>query len=205
MRRSGDVVRVSAELINTEDGSAQWSERYDRPYKDLFALQDEITHAVAGALKAKLLPAEHAAAQSDRPPSGSLEAYNAYLQGQSTPPATRKSIYRKAIEFFTRADATRSALYPRLVRALDNLGQRWRGFLDGAPAQEAYAKAREAAGARSTSRRVSPMRTSAQGYLFLRADFNWRGAEAEYRRAIGARAERCQCEIRFRQPTDYFR
>src|SRR5262249_44613274 len=43
VRRSGDVVRVSAELIRTEDGSAQWSERYDRPYKDLFALQDEIT------------------------------------------------------------------------------------------------------------------------------------------------------------------
>jgi len=50
VRRSGDVVRVSAELISTADGSAQWSERYDRPYKDLFALQDEITRAVAGAL-----------------------------------------------------------------------------------------------------------------------------------------------------------
>jgi TolB-like protein len=82
VRRAGDVVRVSAELISTEDGSAQWSERYDRPYKDLFALQDEITRAVAEALRTKLLPGEHAAAQSERPPSGSLEAYNAFLQGQ---------------------------------------------------------------------------------------------------------------------------
>jgi len=48
VRRSGDLVRVSTELISTEDGSAQWSERYDRPYKDLFSLQDEITRAVAG-------------------------------------------------------------------------------------------------------------------------------------------------------------
>jgi TolB-like protein len=47
VRRSGDTVRVTAELINTADGSAQWSERYDRPYKELFALQDEITRAVA--------------------------------------------------------------------------------------------------------------------------------------------------------------
>ena len=51
MRQSGDMVRVSAELIDTADGSTQWSERYDRPYKDLFALQDEITRAVAGALQ----------------------------------------------------------------------------------------------------------------------------------------------------------
>ena len=48
VRKSGDMVRVSAELIDTADGSAQWSEHYDRPYKDLFALQDEITRAVAG-------------------------------------------------------------------------------------------------------------------------------------------------------------
>ena len=77
VRRSGDIVRVNAELINTADGSTQWSERYDRPYKDLFALQDEITRAVAVALRSKLVPGEHAAAQSERPPSGSLEAYNA--------------------------------------------------------------------------------------------------------------------------------
>jgi hypothetical protein len=78
VRKSGDTVRVSAELIDTGDGSKQWSQRYDRPYQDLFALQDEITRAVAGALEAKLLPGAHAAAaQIERPPGGSLEAYNA--------------------------------------------------------------------------------------------------------------------------------
>jgi TolB-like protein len=56
VRHAGEMVRVSAELIDTADGSTQWSERYDRPYKDLFALQDEITHAVAVALKAHLVP-----------------------------------------------------------------------------------------------------------------------------------------------------
>src|SRR5215469_1658154 len=81
VRRAGDVVRVSAELINAADGTMQWSERYDRPYKDLFALQDELTHAVAGALKAKLLITS-GQAQSDRRPSGSLEAYTALLQGR---------------------------------------------------------------------------------------------------------------------------
>jgi TolB-like protein len=96
VRKSGDMIRVSAELIDTADGSAQWSEHYDRPYRDLFALQDEITRAVAGALKTKLLPGEHAAAQSEQPPSGNLEAYNALLQGRFYYPRGTEADMRKA-------------------------------------------------------------------------------------------------------------
>ncbi|MGH8278931.1 MAG: hypothetical protein ACRETQ_05130, partial [Gammaproteobacteria bacterium] len=55
VQRLGDEVRISAELVNCADGSTLWSEHYDRPYKDLFALQDDITNAVASVLKAKLL------------------------------------------------------------------------------------------------------------------------------------------------------
>jgi TolB-like protein/Flp pilus assembly protein TadD len=184
VRRSGDVVRVSAELINTTDGSAQWSERYDRPYKDLFALQDEITRAVAVALRTKLLPGEHAAAQSERPPSGSLDAYNAFLQGQFYLLRQTEADYRKAIESFTEA----TELDPRYALAWSGLSRAWAGlgvqFVEGAPAQEAYAKARAAAD-RALS--LSPELASAhvaRGYVLLVADFDWRGAEAEYRRAV---------------------
>ncbi|HKI85237.1 MAG TPA: serine/threonine-protein kinase, partial [Thermoanaerobaculia bacterium] len=52
--RAGDEVRVRAELVNAADGTTLWSHHYDRPYKDLFALQDDITKAVASALEAKL-------------------------------------------------------------------------------------------------------------------------------------------------------
>src|SRR5215467_2704215 len=117
VRRAGEVVRVSAELIKTEDGSAQWSERYDRPYKDLFALQDEITHAVAGALRTKLLPGEHAAAQTERPPSGSLDAYNAYLQGQFYYSRNTQADFRKAIESYAHA----TELDPRYALAWSGL------------------------------------------------------------------------------------
>ncbi len=83
VRNAGDQVRVSAELIDTSDGSTQWSERYDRPYKDLFGLQDDLTRAVAGALRAHLIPREDVSAQqTDRPPSGGLDAYNAVLEGK---------------------------------------------------------------------------------------------------------------------------
>src|SRR3954463_16087258 len=82
VRRAGDEVRISAALVRAADGSTSWSERYDRPYKDLFKLQDDITQAVATSLKARLLTDTGAVIQSDRPPSGNLDAYNAYLRGK---------------------------------------------------------------------------------------------------------------------------
>jgi TolB-like protein/Flp pilus assembly protein TadD len=184
VRRSGDVVRVSAELINTVDGSAQWSERYDRPYKDLFALQDEITRAVAGALWAKLVPGEHAAAQSEQPPSGSLEAYDAFLQGQFYFSRDTEADLRKAIESYAQA----SALDPRYALAWSSLSVAWTDlsdeFLVGAQAQEAYAKSRAAADRALTLAPELAAAHVARGWLLLNADFDWRGAEGEFRRAL---------------------
>jgi TolB-like protein/Tfp pilus assembly protein PilF len=184
VRRSGEVVRVSAELIDTTDGSTQWSERYDRPYRDLFALQDEITRAVAEALRAKLLPGEHAAAESERPPGGSLEAYNALLQGRFYDLRETEADTRKAIEFYKQA----TQLDPRYALAWSELARAWAGlgaeFLGGVPAQEAYAKAR---GAAERAVALSPDLLTAhlaRGYVLQIADFDWRGAEAEFRRAI---------------------
>src|SRR3546814_6438494 len=57
VRHAGDTVRITAQLIRAADGSTLWSEHYDRPFRDLFALQDEITREVASALKAR--SAEH--------------------------------------------------------------------------------------------------------------------------------------------------
>ena len=184
VRRSGEMVRVNAELIDTADGSTQWSERYDRPYKDLFALQDEITRAVAEALKARLLPGEHAVAQSERPPGGSLEAYNALLQGQFYFLRQTEADHRKAIEYYSQA----TQLDPRYALAWSWLSAAWALFgaeyLAHAPAQEAYAKAREAA---ERALALSPELAAAhiaRGVLLVEADLDWRGAEAEFRRAL---------------------
>jgi TolB-like protein/Flp pilus assembly protein TadD len=183
VRKSGDMIRVSAELIDTRDGSTQWTERYDRQYKDLFALQDEITHAVVGALRTKLLLGEHAEAQSDRPPSGNLDAYNALLQGRFYAFRDSEADLRKAVAFFTQA----TQLDPRYALAWSELSHSWTvlsgNFLEGAAAREAYAKAR-AAGDRALS--LAPdlaAAHNARGDLLQGADLDWRGAEAEYRRA----------------------
>jgi tetratricopeptide (TPR) repeat protein len=178
------VVRVSAELIDTADGSTQWSEHYDRPYQDLFALQDEITRAVVGALRTKLLPGEHAAEQSERPPGGSLEAYNALLQGRFYHLRDTEADFRKAIEFYTQA----TELDPRYAFAWSGLSRVWThlssSYLEGAAAQEAYAKGREAV---DRALALSPDLAAAhvaRGSLLLNADFDWRGSEAEFRRAL---------------------
>jgi TolB-like protein/Flp pilus assembly protein TadD len=183
VQRAGDVVRVSVELIKATDGSAQWSERYDRPYEDLFALQDDITRAVAGALKSKLLPGEHAAAQSEQPPSDNLEAYNAYLEGQFYSSSVTEADVRKAIEYYTQA----TQLDPRYALAWSHLSVAWAafagGYLDGAPAQEAYAKASAAADRALTLSPELAEAHLARGELLRKADFDWRGAQAEFRRA----------------------
>ncbi len=81
VQRAGDTVRIGVALVSTADGRTVWTEQYDRPYQSLFALQDEIATAIARALQAKLLPPSSSEAPDDRPPNGSIDAYNAYLHG----------------------------------------------------------------------------------------------------------------------------
>src|SRR5688572_8065275 len=76
VRRAGTRVRVTAQLIQASDGTHLWSQRYDREMSDIFAVQDEIAAAIAGALKLKLVPASER-----RMPS--LPAYEAYLRYRS--------------------------------------------------------------------------------------------------------------------------
>jgi serine/threonine protein kinase/Flp pilus assembly protein TadD len=184
VRRSGDMIRVSAELIDTADGSLQWSQQYDRPYQSLFALQDEITRAVVAALQSRLLPGEHAAEQGDRPPGGNLEAYIAQLQGKFYLNYHAEADYRQAIEYYTQAtqlDPSYAFAWAGLARSWASLGAL---FLGGGPAQEAYANSRAAA-ARALA--LSPDLASAhvaRGRVLYRADFDWRGAVAESRRAL---------------------
>jgi len=184
VQHAGDVVRVSAELIDAANGHTLWSERYDRPYKDLFALQDDITKQVATALKAKLLTGDTAPAQTDRPPSGNLEAYTAFLQGKFYAARFIEADDREAIAQFS--EATR--LDPRYALAWAELSHTATGmaarFLEGEHAQQVYAQARQAA---TTALQLAPDVAAAHGalaYVRLTADFDWAGAEAEYRRGL---------------------
>ena len=184
VQHAGDTVRISAELIRAADGSAIWTQRYDRPYKDLFALQDEITQSVVGALKTKLLANDSAASQTDRPPSGNLDAYAAYLQGNFYAARNSEADLRQASASYakaTRLDPRYALAWAMSAQANLRLAA---GFLAGAEEQRVYAQAREAS---NTALMLDPNHAaahSAHGQLLTFVDFDWNGAEVEFRRAL---------------------
>ena len=185
VRRAGDEVRINATLVRAADGSTAWSERYDRPYKDLFKLQDDITNAVATSLKARLLTEEGAVVQSDRPPSGKLDAYTAYLQGKALFDRQTEADCRKSIESFDAAiaiDPQYAQAYAAKARSFTSLSAVFLG--DAAAAQQAYVEARTAV---NVALRLDPDLADAhlaRGKLILWSGFDWAGADAEYRRAL---------------------
>ena len=77
VRKAGDRVRITAQLIDGECGEHVWAERYDRDLTDIFAIQDEISHSIVNALKLKLLPEEKKAIEQRG--TTNAEAYKLYL------------------------------------------------------------------------------------------------------------------------------
>ena len=80
VRKAGQRVRITAQLVNGKDGGHLWAERYDRDLTDIFAMQDEITTTIVDQLKVKLLPGEKEAIS--KLPTENIEAYTYYLRGR---------------------------------------------------------------------------------------------------------------------------
>jgi adenylate cyclase len=80
VRKAGDRVRITVQLVNASDGYQLWSERYDREMQDIFEIQDEIAQRVVEALKIALTPTERKALS--KPKARELEAYEHYLRGR---------------------------------------------------------------------------------------------------------------------------
>ncbi|HEY8009549.1 MAG TPA: winged helix-turn-helix domain-containing protein [Rudaea sp.] len=181
VQRIGDDVRIGIQLVRTADGSTLWTQRFDRTYKDLFALQDEIALAVTGALQIKLLHSMPSAIETGRPASGNLEAYNAYLRGTYY---MGGQDMRRAIEQF--AEATR--LDPNYAQAWSWLGfwrtQFARYSLNGDEARAAYKQARQEI---ETALKLTPNYGHAHAHYanwLSTAEYDWNGALAEFRTAL---------------------
>jgi adenylate cyclase len=80
VRKAGDRVRITAQLIDAATGGHVWADRFDRDLTDIFAIQDEISKAIVSALRVKLLPAEKRAIETRG--TSSVEAYNLYLMAR---------------------------------------------------------------------------------------------------------------------------
>jgi adenylate cyclase len=105
VRRAGNRVRITAQLIGASNGSHLWAERYDRDLTDIFAVQDEVTRKIVEALKLSLSPAETAALAT--PVSGSVEAHDLFLRGRQLlfGSVKNREIFDQTNEFFRKAIA----------------------------------------------------------------------------------------------------
>ncbi len=116
VRKAGDRVRITAQLIDAATGAHLWADRYDREIEDIFAVQDEITQTVVGAIQPELNRAEQQRALMKRPES--LDAWDLYSRGLWHFARHDKENNGKAQELFARAtelDANFCAAHAYLV------------------------------------------------------------------------------------------
>jgi TolB-like protein/Flp pilus assembly protein TadD len=174
VRRDGNRVRVTAELIDASDGFTLWSETYEREMQGIFSLQDEITRSIVDALKLNL-------DISPPPASRSTEAYDAYLQGLFYSDKNTEDALRKSLEFFQRA----LEKDPRFSRAWTGIAKAWLWLADAyVPPLVAYPKVRDAA-----VRALQLDDEEAEAHVYLAEtkrilDWDLDGAEAEFNRAV---------------------
>src|SRR6266850_4414983 len=101
VRKAGTQVRVSGQLISARDGDHLWADRFDRDLTGIFAIQDEITHAIVDQLKIKLLPREKKSIA--QMPTESVEAYTYYLRGRDFLHRYSKRYFELARRMFAKA------------------------------------------------------------------------------------------------------
>lgn len=185
VRKSGDQVRITTQLINASDGYHLWSETYDRKLTDVFALQDEIAAAVVSALKLKLLQPPSARERRTASP----EAYDQYLLGRQLFFRSNVEDYRRSVQAFRRA----VDLDPAYAPAWAGLASATYWVADSADSAAAIDAGQ--AQARAAAEKAIALRPDlADGYLargFIRAavEYDWKGGEADLQRALSIEPE----------------
>jgi adenylate cyclase len=179
VRTSGNKVRITAQLIRAADSTQLWSESYDRPLDDIFAVQDEIADAIVQALRVRLLGTGASAREGG---TANLEAYQLYLQAVSAINLSTRESLQSAERLLKRA----ISLDPQFARAWSRLG--WVAYdssLTGdKPADEAYREARQSA---ERALQLNPQLADAHALLqvvLVQADKDWAAAETEGRKAL---------------------
>ena len=126
VRKSGDQVRVTAQLISVKDGYHLWSASYDRKLDDIFSIQDDIARQVVGALKKTLLASQDEIVL-DKRPTDNLQAYQLYLRGRHQLAKRTQQGFELALAAFQEA----VALDPEFSRA-------WTGIADAQSLMSSY-------------------------------------------------------------------
>ena len=180
VQRSGDRVRISAQLIDARADQHLWARSYERDLRNVLALQDDVAQAIANELKIKLASQGQPRLTGSRPVDP--EAYEAYLKGRYYSSKRTEKDLKKSIEYFQQAiekDPNYASAYSGMADAYALLG--FRGNL---PSNEALSKAKAAA---LKAVELDDSLADAHASLAFIAEiheWDWATAEREYKRAL---------------------
>ncbi len=178
VRKFGNILRITAQLINVETDSHLWSDTYNGTVENIFALQDSISGSVAEALKVALLGIESSANQQEINP----EAYNAYLLGKHFRGLRGKENLEKAAGYYEKALTIDSRYAPA-----------WVGLASVHSAQADYSYVTVDEGYRKARREVEKALEfdpnladahSQMGWIKWSYDWDWSGADKSFKRAL---------------------
>ena len=179
VRKVGDRVRISAQLVTAVDGFQLWSDTYDRQLYDIFAVQEDIARSVVAALEVTLLGGETAEPLS---PGGNAQAYNAYLQGRYFLGRGGAENLERALDHYQQA----VALDPGYAPAWAGLARTYarqvgRGY---GPIDEGWTRSRQAAERALATDPNLAEGHAALGWILRSYDWDWAGADAAFQRAL---------------------
>ncbi|KKK78674.1 hypothetical protein LCGC14_2841190, partial [marine sediment metagenome] len=178
VRKAANRLRITAQLINSADGYQVWSEQYDRELDDVFAIQDEISHAIVSALKIKLSSGNVALAKRQ---THDLDAYNMYVKGRYFWNRRGAGLV-KAEKYFTEA-TNRDPEYAQAHAAVADT-YNLLGWYQLRPPKEAFPRAKAAAlKALDIDETIAEAHTSL-AFAYMYYDWAWAAAEHEFTRAI---------------------
>jgi serine/threonine-protein kinase len=179
VRRSGNRLRVSAQLVSAKDGYELWSDSYDRDQSDVFRVQEEIARAITGALRVRL-SGGHDSALSRRP-TRDLEAYDLYLKGRFAWNQRTETTLMQSAQYFEQAVARDS-----------EFSRAWAGLADAYTLLPIYSSMSPATAwprAKAAALRAIALDSSAEAYTSfaygtMLYEWDWAASERAFRRAI---------------------
>lgn len=180
--RSGNQVKITAQLIHAATDRHLWAKSYERDLRDVIGLEREAAQAIATEVRAELTPEESNHLASGR--TVSPEAYEGYLKGRYYSSKGTSVGINKAVEYFQQAiekDPNYALAYAGLADAYNLLGF---GVVSGLPPKEAAHKAKAAATKALALDDTLSEAHAALGFTKFLYDWDWEGTEREYRRVI---------------------
>ncbi len=180
VRTAGNRVRITSQLVATEDGYQLWSDKFDREMDDVFSIQDEIARRITERLKVKLVV--DSGALFVRKHTKVVDAYNFYLKGRYHWALRSESGIRKGIEFFDQSIALDPDYAPALAGLADchtQLGDY--GYMP--PGNARMAARAPVLRALEIDDTLAEAHTSL-AYMTLLYDWDWNSAEREFKRAL---------------------